>query len=249
MTTGVLDRIGRWFRQSATGQFLGARIGAAYIRLVHATTRWEIVGLDEFQAAISPGTGVIAAIWHGRLFLSPTWGPKGRRTVAVISNNRDGDLISAIVWRFGVHSVRGSTYDREKRRDKGGAEVYNAALQELTLRNAVVAITPDGPRGPRMRAQRGVAQLAIETRLPVVPIAFSTVRGKLLRSWDRFLVPWPFGRGVQIFGAPIMPPPPGDDAAETAFLAAIETTLTEITNRADEICGRPPVTPGPAAER
>lgn len=242
------DRVGRWIRQTRTGQFLGGHLGALYIRLVNLTTRWEIIGKHHVDDLVPRDTGIIAAIWHGRLFLSPLWAPPGRRTVAMISNNRDGDLISAIVWRFGVFSVRGSTYDHEKGRDKGGAEAFAGAQEELA-RRAVVAITPDGPRGPRMRAQRGAALLSIQTRAPVQPVAFSTVRGKTFRSWDRFHVPWPFGRGVQIYGTPIWPPEAEDEETLDAFLARIETELTEITHRADEMCGRPRIEPGPPIAR
>lgn len=243
------DRIGRWFRHSATGQFIGAHLGALYIRLVLVTTRWKIIGQGNYDAAMATGDGVIAAIWHGRLFLSPHWAPPGRRTVAMISNNRDGDLIAAIVWRFGVFSVRGSTFDHEKGRDKGGAEAFAGAHRELGLNKAVVAITPDGPRGPRMRAQTGAALLSIQTGLPVQPVTFSTVKGKTMRSWDRFLIPGPFGRGVQIIGPALSPPASDDPDAVAAFRAEIEAALTEITRRADELCGRVPVEPGPPIER
>ena len=208
---GVLKRIGRWVRQSSTGQTLTGHLGALYIRLAAATTRWQLVNPEHYDGLLAPGTGVIASAWHGRLFFAVLWVPRGRRAVAMISNNRDGDLIAAIVRRFRVVAVRGSTYDRDKQRDKGGAQAFAGAAEELA-RGALIAITPDGPRGPRMRAQRGIALLSIQTRAPVQPVSFSVTRGKLMRSWDRFLVPWPFGRGVQVFGEPLWPPE-GQDSA------------------------------------
>ncbi|MEM7745701.1 MAG: lysophospholipid acyltransferase family protein [Pseudomonadota bacterium] len=245
----LLDGVSRWLRGAPTGQFLSSHLGAFYIRCVVATTRWEILGWDDHRAEVlKGGQGVIAAIWHGRLFLSAIWPPKDRRSVAMISNNRDGDLIAAIVRRFGVSSVRGSTFDREKMRDKGGAQAFSGALRELHG-GSMVAITPDGPRGPRMRAQRGAALLSIQSGCPVLPLTFSVVRGKVTRSWDRFLIPWPFGRGVQIFGKPIWPPTGTDDANVLEFLDRIEAGLTEVTERADRMCGREPVFPGPPIEK
>jgi len=246
---GRVDALGRWVRHSATGRYVASHLGALYIRLVNSTTRWQISGQKNFDSVLAPGTGVIAVIWHGRLFMSPVWAPKGRRTVAMISNNRDGDLISAIVRRFGVFSVRGSTYDHDKLRDKGGAEAYSGARRELTAENAVVAITPDGPRGPRMRTQRGAALLAIATGVPVQPIAFSTVRGKTMKSWDRFVFPAPFGRGVQVFGEPIQPPASDDEAAVDALAREIEEVLCRITDQADDMCGRALVGQGPPVGR
>jgi hypothetical protein len=162
----------------------------------------------------------------------------------MISNNRDGDLIAAIVGRFGVEAVRGSTYDREKGRDKGGKQAYQAGREALEG-GAVLAITPDGPRGPRMRAQAGAAQLAIATAAPVVPIGFSVRRGRFARSWDRFLIPLPFGRGAVVYGRAMTPPPPGDPRALARFRRAVEEALTAVTDRADALCGRAPVAPAP----
>jgi len=239
------DALGRWVRHSATGRFLASHVGALYIRLVNRTTRWQLVGREEFDEQLAKRTGIIPVMWHGRLFMTPIQSPNWRRAVAMISNNRDGDLISAVIARFGAFSVRGSSYDHEKQRDKGGAVAFAGAQRELTENHAVVAITPDGPRGPRMRAQRGAAILAIATQSPVQTVTFSTVRGKTLRNWDRFLIPWPFGRGVQIFGELIIPPESDDDASVDALLRRIEEELTEITNRADDMCGRPRVGQGP----
>lgn len=232
------DGIGGWLRKSPYGRFVGAHLGAFYIRLVNWTTRWERIGSDNYRALLKDGTGVIATAWHGRLFMAPLWVPRGRRAVAMISRNDDGELISALVRRFRVIAIRGSTYDRQKQREKGGAEVFAEAITELTRNRALMAITPDGPRGPRMRAQRGIAQLSIETGAPIQPIAFSVRRGKMMRSWDRFLLPWPFGRGVQIFGEPLWPPKPGDEAAALAFLMQIEESLNQLTLDADARCGR-----------
>lgn len=237
---GLLRRI----RHSGTGRAIAAWLGAAYIRLVLRTTRWQVEGREHLDAVLARGTGIIPSIWHGRLFLSPTFAPPGRRTVAMISNNRDGDLIAGVVGHFGVLAVRGSTYDRAKKRDKGGAEAYSGAERELTEHAAVVAITPDGPRGPRMRAQAGAAQLSAATRCPVLPVSFSVRRGLVLGNWDRFLVPAPFGRGAIVYGPPLDAPAGMQDLE--GYRAAIEAATTAAQDRADAICGRAPV--APAAE-
>jgi lysophospholipid acyltransferase (LPLAT)-like uncharacterized protein len=239
----------RWLRHSGAGRAAAARLGALYIRLVNRTTRWRIEGRQHYDGLLAEGTGVIVVMWHGRLFMSPYWGDRRRHTVAMISNNQDGELIAAIVGRFGIHAVRGSTYDRAKARDKGGLRAYVGARRELKREHAIIGMSPDGPRGPRMRAQPGAAQLAIETRCPVQPVAFSTRWGRVLASWDRFFLPFPFGPGVQIWGEPLHPPssgdPGGDAAATERFRERIEAALTEVTDRADALCGRAPVPPGP----
>lgn len=243
-----LDGLARWLRASPAGLRVGSALGALYIRLVNATTRWRVEGREHYHRLLDEGTGVVLVVWHGRLFMAPYWAGPGRRTVAMISANRDGELIARIFGRFGVQAVRGSSYDHAKAREKGGVRAYIGARRELAKERAVVGISPDGPRGPRMRVQPGAAQLSIETGCPVQPVTFSVRRGRVLRSWDRFLVPFPFGRGVQIWGEPLRPPPAGDAEAVARYAAEIETALIAITRRADESCGRAPVAPdAPAA--
>lgn len=237
------ERALRRLRERPAGRWLLSRLGALAMRLVHATTRWTVVGAAHRAAVVETGGPFIAAFWHGRLFFSPFWVPRGRRTLAVISNNHDGALISDTVARFGVEAVRGSTADPRKRfRDKGGRLAFAAALAALEA-GAVVGITPDGPRGPRMRAQPGVAALSVAAQAPVLPVAFATRRGRLLRGWDRFLVPLPFDRGVLVYGAPLVPPLRGDEAAVEAHRLAVEQALNAVTAEADQLAGRAPVAP------
>lgn len=239
------DRIGRWFRQAALGQRIAVVVGVAYIRVVHWTTRWDVHGAEHRQALLASGGPILAAIWHGRLLVAPRLKPEGRRTLAVISNNRDGDLITAVVERFGVDTIRGSTYDKVKKRDKGGREVMIAALAEIQEHGSIVALTPDGPRGPRMRVQDGIGRLALETGAPVIPVTFSVRRGIVARSWDRFLVPFPFNRGVMIYGSPIWPETGQSPEEHAALSERIESEMNALTAEADRLCGRDPVLPAP----
>jgi lysophospholipid acyltransferase (LPLAT)-like uncharacterized protein len=242
----ALDRAARRVRGSALWRGAAARLGAAWIALCWRTTRWTEEGRPRRDALIAGGGPVVAAFWHGRLFFSPLWAPPGRRTVAMISDNRDGDLITAVVARFGVQTARGSSADpRKPRKDKGGADAYAEGLAALKA-GGVVAITPDGPRGPRMRAQPGVAALSIAAQAPVLPVAVSTARGRFAPSWDRFLAPLPFDRGAMLWGAPIPPPARDDPGALEAHRRAIETALNALTARADALAGRAPIPPDPA---
>ena len=134
---------------------------------------------------------VIYCTWHNRLALSmklhsilehrhfQTAGLAG-----LVSASRDGAFLSAILKRFGVQSVRGSTSRRGPQ-----------ALRELVTmiqRGYDIAITPDGPRGPCYVVQDGVLALAQVTGLPVVPVSYHVGRKIQLKSWDRFQIPLPF---------------------------------------------------------
>ncbi|MEM9043199.1 MAG: lysophospholipid acyltransferase family protein [Pseudomonadota bacterium] len=249
MALGV--SIAQWLRQSPVGRAIASLTAANYIRLVTWTTRWDVHGWDRIDAFIdAEDRGIIAAFWHGRLFMAATYAPVERRkSIAVISNNSDGQLICDIVAYWGVVSVRGSTYDRQKQRGKGGAKAYRFARRGLEEDKAVLGITPDGPRGPRMRAQVGTAQLAIDTQCSIIPVAFSVKRGTFLRNWDRFLVPSPFNRGAIVYGVPMRPPVDPTPEEERIFHFEVEGALNEVTNRADDLCGRDRIQPGPPIEK
>lgn len=145
---------------------------------------------------------VIFCVWHNRLALSMAihreWPQKKqpqRRLAALVSASKDGALLAAILERFGVQPVRGSSSRRGPQ-----------ALLELTSwaeRGYDLAITPDGPRGPRYCVQEGVVALAQLTGLPIVPVSCEMGRKVCLKSWDAFQIPLPFCRCDTLFGAPI----------------------------------------------
>lgn len=224
-----------------------ARLGAGYIRLIMRTTRWRYDG-EANRDALRSGRGKwIVPVWHGRVMLIPGERTKVLNATALISANRDGDIIAACVERFGVPAIRGSSRDRRKPdKEKGGAEVAAEAVALLTgPQDATLVLTPDGPRGPRMRCQPGVAAISARTGVAVMPFACAVNPGVLLSSWDRFLLPLPFGRGGIVFGDPI--PAPADQGRETleAHRRRIEEALNDVTRRADLLAGREPVEPAP----
>ena len=101
-----------------------------------------------------------------------------------------------------------------------------------------IAITPDGPRGPRYRVQNGIIELARQTGMAIIPVSFNASRKKVFRSWDRFLLPFPFSRGVVVFGEPVLVSrnSEGGIFQEKRFL--LEKRLRETTDRADHYFDR-----------
>jgi len=222
-------------------------LGAAYIRLAWATTRWRVEGLEHRQALIAAPGPLIGAFWHNRIVFSPMTRLPGRRAHAVISANRDGEFMAAVARSFGVALIRGSSADpRKPMKDKGGRAAYAASLRALRAGDTVV-IAVDGPRGPRMRVQPGAAALALAASAPIAPVAFATRRGRYLDSWDRFLLPWPFDSGVMVYGAPLPPPARATPGAMEAHRQALEAALTEVSRRADILAGRAPIAAAPQA--
>ena len=114
----------------------------------------------------------------------------------MISNHRDGRLISRLLHYFGIHTVFGST-------NRHGFEVGRLALKKMQEENAIIGMTPDGPRGPAHKVSMGCVALSHLAKATIIPIAYATKRKKHLPSWDRFLLPLPFGKGIFIAGNPI----------------------------------------------
>lgn len=217
--------------QSPAAQAAIAWVLGSYLRFALATTRWTLLGEPHLVAFVAGGRG-IAAFWHERLPLIPALWHRTDQTLRVhvlISRHRDGQMIAAIIARFGVNVVHGST--GRNGRDRGGAAGF-VALREAVNAGGVAVITPDGPRGPRRRAAPGVAQLAAQSGTPVLPCAAQARWKVTLGSWDRMVLPLPFGPGVLVCGAPIVV---ARDDWEGG-LAAIEEALTAACDKADAAC-------------
>ena len=106
-------------------------------------------------------------------------------------------------------------------------------------------MTPDGPRGPRMRVSEGIIALAILGDVPIIPLTYACRPRKMFSSWDRFTLPLPFCRGVFIWGEPIEVPKDADDTIKETERLRLECALQEITNRADTMLGQPLTEPAP----
>jgi len=181
------------------------------------------------------GKPFILAFWHGRLLMMPISVKRKIKANAMISHHSDGEMLAKVIMHWGHDSIRGSS-------SKGALPAIKEMLRALK-RQELAVITPDGPRGPRMRAQDGVVRIAAMSGVPVFPVSYSTSRGRLLESWDRFFVAKPFSKGVVIWGDPIHVPRLDENGAYETARQEIEDSLTFITHNADEICQQTKVEP------
>lgn len=63
-----------------------------------------------------------------------------------------------------------------------------------------IGVTPDGPMGPHMVVKPGAVELAAICGAKIAPLTFSVKRRIVLKTWDRFVLPLPFNRGVFVMG-------------------------------------------------
>jgi lysophospholipid acyltransferase (LPLAT)-like uncharacterized protein len=211
----------RWYqRLGASLLYLMARAYTMTLRL-----RWN--SGSGFFPEHANGAAIFC-LWHNRLILCmEAYHQRNRRQglgeglAALISASRDGAFLAAILERFQVQPVRGSSSRRGPQ-----------ALLELTSwaeRGYALAITPDGPRGPRYIVQEGVMSLAQLTGLPIIPFSFYARRKVRLNSWDGFQIPLPFSRCDLSLGKPIQVPRDATDAQREEMRRSLEETLKAIS--------------------
>lgn len=209
-------------------QRLAAALIVFLIRAMATTVRYRIDDYSGFfQGKVPPGK-FIFAIWHNRLALSIILYQRyvhryepARRMAALVSASRDGGLLAQILEYFGVEPIRGSSSRR------GGQALVE--MSTCAERGYDLAITPDGPRGPRYEVQDGVITTAQVTGLPVVPVSYHLGWKIRLNSWDGFQIPLPFTRCNITTGKPLNIPREISDEQREEFRKQLEQALREIT--------------------
>ena len=208
-------------------QRLGAWLVYLLVRSVAATLRYRWTDVSGYFDTGSAGPAIYC-VWHNRLALClvPYYGyvKKHNQTpgmAAMVSASKDGGFLAGILECFGVHPVRGSSSRRGPQ-----------ALLELTSwaeRGYDLAITPDGPRGPRYVVQEGIMALAQVTGFPIVPVSYHLNWKIQVKSWDRFQIPLPFSRCEMVFGKPVRVPREVSDVEREALRQQLERTLKEMS--------------------
>lgn len=222
---------------------------ALYLRFVYATSRWTIENratLDRMEARTEP---YIIVFWHGRMLPMPRLFRKVRPIHVLISEHRDGEIITRVINRLGIDTIRGSSARKrpgdERAVDKGGSAALRAMVRMLR-KGEVVAITPDGPRGPRMRLTDGTLILAQLSGVPLVFATAASSTSRTFKSWDRFHFILPFGRVRAVVADPIKVPASLDAGAFERLRQDIETKFNALTAACDRAAGLEPVMPAPA---
>jgi lysophospholipid acyltransferase (LPLAT)-like uncharacterized protein len=198
-------------------------LGSALILLLGKTWKIKIIGQEKVDEIRSQGKRVCYALWHGRL-LALTYTHRNQGTRILISQHRDGEFISRIVERMGYSPARGSS-------TRGGVKAVLDMVKNS--KNYDLAITPDGPRGPRHRVQAGAAYISSRSGLALIPISCSAHPAWILKSWDRFMIPKPFSRVVIMIANPITISPQVDEQELHRKSSLLEQTLVELTRQAD----------------
>ncbi|GLQ19715.1 lysophospholipid acyltransferase family protein [Algimonas porphyrae] len=235
------------FKRLMRSSFMQACLGglvASWMTLVKYTTRWDILYPERAQPLIDGQHGLIALTFHSRfLLLTSAWKRSYQHPHVLISRSRDGAVVAWTCRWLGLSTVRGSARNAAKTKIKGGGKAGREILDAIDQGGCVV-ITPDGPRGPRQRVPIGPFRLAKLSGAPILPCTFTVARRRQFKSWDRFVLPLPFGRGQIVWGTPVRVPQDMNETGIERLRARVETEMNQLMAEADRAMGHAPVEAG-----
>lgn len=214
-----------WWRR--VRPFLISGLAYSIARLLGMTLRIRALGWEKVK---SLPQGKILAGWHGKTFVAANFF-KGLGLWTIISHSRDGELQSRIFKRFGFNIIRGST-------GRGGARALVESIKVLR-KGAMMAFTPDGPRGPSGVVQIGIMAMAQKSGAALIPVGVSARRRWLLGTWDSYLIPKPFSKAIMIFGDPLLVPIDAGAEQIEELRQSLETAIKRLEIEADIAMGHP----------
>jgi len=202
-------------------------IGLLIVKVISSTYTIRIVGTEIEKNVLKKKQVPIYASWHQRFFPGITLFAARKPIAIMISQSRDGELISKIVNRLGWRSVRGSS-------SRGGRDALRE-IKTLVHKGYKVGHIVDGPRGPLGIVKPGLLLIAQISGAPIIPTITSAERKWVFNSWDRFVIPKPFSRVIFRFGDEIYVPIKLQGTAFEEKRSSIENTLKKLYVETDSL--------------
>ena len=203
-------------------------IASKYIKFVSLTLKWKYLNKKHADTLWKNNENFILCFWHGRLLMMPLSWKKEKKINMLISEHPDGQLISKTVKYFGINTIHGST-------SKGGTKAIRNIIESLKSGQSV-GITPDGPRGPKMKINSAIIKIASLTGFKILPLSCSVKNKFILKSWDKFLVALPFGKGCFAWGEPLKIKKKITKEEDLKLSNKLENILLKLTKEADHYC-------------
>lgn len=165
-----------------------------YLWFVYKSSTFSFIGEDHFIQYAHDNKPVIVTFFHGRLAMMPFTWRLNRPFYMLLSDHSDGHFIANVIKHHNIQSIYGST-------TRGGMKATLDLVKKLKA-GAFIGITPDGPKGPHQSVAAGVLQIAKLADAFIIPCTYAIKRHKLLKTWDKFMLPLPFSKGVFIIDTP-----------------------------------------------
>jgi len=149
-------------------------VGAKYIKFVSFTNSWSFINKKYVENLWKKNEAFILCFWHGRLLMMPLSWNKEKKINVLISTHSDGQLLSKTVKHFNIETITGSS-------SKGGSEAIRNIIKSLKS-GISIGMTPDGPRGPRMKVNSAIIKIASLTGHKIVPLSYSVKKKFFLKK-------------------------------------------------------------------
>lgn len=212
--------------KSRVATALTIKIVQCYIKLVMKFCPIELNIPNEAKPYLLDGKMCFTAAWHSRLFMAASFMARFGEFAMVVSSHGDGELIASIIQSYGHKTIRGSS------RNKGYAAII--AVIKSIKDGVRLSITPDGPIGPRFKVKGGMCALAHKYNIPIIPICYSASKIKVLKTWDRLMLPIPFFSKIMVdIGNPIFST--GNLEADKKYLEQIMLNQAQKLDRKNKL--------------
>ncbi len=191
----------KWFKKNQVLANCLHKLLFIYLKIVYKTSRLNITYQD--QKNNLDNKGKIYALWHNRLVCGSSIFENHQSSsnnfkgaYVLISPHNDGKIISKIIHDFGLNVLEGSS-------NKNSTNVLRQIISKLSEKASII-ITPDGPRGPLYTINSNITELARKYNANLIPVSCISSRFFSLKSWDKLIVPLPFGSIYVIIGSPLI---------------------------------------------
>jgi len=206
-------------------QQLLALIAFIYIVFVKITSNIKYENIDSPTKYWKNKKPFILAFWHGQLMtFSYTWKINKKLNI-LASSHSDGRFGASIARYFKVNNIPISS------------DSNNLSLRpifKILNSNNYIAITPDGPRGPKEKVSEGIIKIAKISKVPIIPVGFGSSKNFCLKSWDSFLITLPFSKCRIVWGDSITIPENLEDQEIATYKKIIEEKINECVKKAKE---------------
>ncbi len=207
--------------------FLVGIVGSIIVRILFRTMSIKEIPAGYLHGLERQGKHAIYTFWHAHMLL-PGYIGRHLNIKVLISQHSDGEYIAQIVRWMGYSVARGSS-------TRGGAKALLRMIKQIKEEAVSVAITPDGPKGPRFVAQSGAILIGQKAQYPIIPVMVYMERFWEFSSWDRFCIPKPFSKASVFYGDPIVVPPELEKSDVEKYRILLENSLIKLGNEAESI--------------
>lgn len=201
-------------------------LGSIFIYLTGLTCKRIIINREIEKTVLEKNQNRILTFWHGRMFYFPYLYRFQNEIYILVSPSRDGEIIGNLLKLYKFNVIRGSSF-------KSSVKALLNLVHIVKDGNSV-ALIADGSRGPAFKTQDGAIKIAKLTGKPIIPMTYNASRRKVLNSWDRFIIPYPFSKIAVMYGDPVYVPQDADDNVMEQKRVELEKRLNEITEYVDK---------------